>query len=227
MAVALRKRAKAKIMLNVAGALGALFVLAALAGMDPAALRALGVATLIVLALGLLWDGLSLLVQRGPARQRGRNKPRQQRGRVRPRRPTRPAPRASARPATLIVDGSNVMHWNGEASHMVLTRVIAKLVQSGERPHVYFDANVGYKLKGQYLGDRAMAAMLGLPEKRVTVVDAGVPADPVLLEHAIKAGLRVVTNDRFMEWRPQFPQIGNRGFLVKGRWQQGTPMVQL
>jgi hypothetical protein len=217
-AAALRKRAKAKIMLNVAGALGALFVLAALAGMDPAALRALGVATLIVLALGLLWDGLSLLVQRGPARQRGR---------VRPRRPTRPAPRAQARPATLIVDGSNVMHWNGEASHMVLTRVIAKLVQSGERPHVYFDANVGYKLKGQYLGDRAMAAMLGLPEKRVTVVDAGVPADPVLLEHAIKAGLRVVTNDRFMEWRPQFPQIGNRGFLVKGRWQQGTPMVQL
>ncbi|WP_386683518.1 hypothetical protein [Loktanella sp. R86503] len=210
-------------MLNVAGALGALFVLAALAGMAPDALRVLGLATLIVLVLGALWDGLSLLMRHRPAGRRGRSK----RGRGRPGRSTRPAPRAPARPASLIVDGSNVMHWNGEPSQMVLTRVVAKLVQSGECPHVYFDANVGYKLQGQYMGNRAMAKMLGLPENRVTVVDAGVPADPVLLEHAVNAKLRVVTNDRFMEWRPQFPQIGNRGFLVKGHWQQGTPMVQL
>jgi hypothetical protein len=209
-------------MVNVVAALGALFMLAALVGVDPAALRVLGLLTLAVLGLGVVWDALSLLVRRwfAPVVATRRSKLWQ----VKPR---RLEPRGAGRPATLIVDGSNVMHWNGEASQLVLTRVVAKLIENGERPHVYFDANVGYKLAGRYFDDHHMANMLGLPVKRVTVVDKGTPADPVLLDHAVKAGVRVVTNDRFTDWKSQYPQIGSRGFLVKGRWQQGTPILRL
>lgn len=199
--------------MRMAAALSALFVLLALGGMDPAALRSLGLLTLAALAVGVLWDLLSLL-------RRALRRPLV----IVPR---RVKPQGPGRPPTIIVDGSNVMHWNGEPSELVLIRVVKQLLEKGERPHIYFDANVGYKLADRYFDNQHMAAMLALPIERVTVVDKGTPADPVLLEHAVAAGVRVLTNDRFLDWKTQFPQVGERGFLVKGRWQQGTPMLRL
>ena len=196
-------------MMPAAAALATLCVLLALGGAPVEALQRLAQVTLVALAGGVLWDVLRLL---------------------------RPAPRrapdqtgldqAADRP-TIVVDGSNVMHWGGTPSRMVLTRVVAELVARGERPHVYFDANVGYKLADRFIDGPEMAGILQLPTDRVTVVDRGTPADPALLAHAVRARLRVVTNDRFIDWKPQFPQVGSPGFLVKGRWQEGTPMLRL
>ncbi len=202
--------------MRIGMACATLFVLLAVGGMDPDMLRGLGLLTLVFLALGLLWGLLGLL----PGRRR--------RGRPPGTAPARRDRGAGITPVpTVVVDGSNVMHWNGDPSALVLGRVIKALIDKGERPHVYFDANAGYKLADRFMNAAELAEMLSLPAAHVTVVDRGEPADPVLLEHAVRIGARVVTNDRFLDWKLQFPAIGNRGFLVKGRWQEGAPILQL
>ncbi|MFZ3582498.1 NYN domain-containing protein [Loktanella sp. DJP18] len=194
----------------VAAALAALFVLLALGGADPQGLHGLGLLVLAAMALGVVWDIMFLVLRR-----------RRPTGRVVPRRvPPRIGP-------TILVDGSNVMHWNGDPSAKVLARVVQNLLERGERPHVYFDANAGYKLADRYLGPAALGAMIGLPGQNVTVADSGCPADPLLLDHASRSRLRIVSNDRFRDWCQQFPGATRHGALVKGRWREGTPLLQL
>ena len=199
-------------MMPLAAALAALFVLLALGGAEPAALAGLGRVTLAALGLGLVWDVAALLL-------RGR------RGRVAP---ARVPPRDRRDGPTILVDGSNVMHWKDNApSGQVVARVVQALEARGERPHVYFDANAGYKLGDRFMDARALGQVIGLPAARITVADSGTPADPLLLDHAARARLRIVTNDRFQDWRVQFPVAGTRGALVKGHCQDGTPILRL
>jgi hypothetical protein len=126
----------------------------------------------------------------------------------------------------IIVDGSNVMHWGGEPSVLVLTRVLAALVNAGLTPIVYFDANVGYKLWDRHANAQSAAKKLGLDPRVVIVAPSGVTADELLLEAAVDNGLRVVTNDRFLDWRVEYPKAGKKGFLVKGEWRQGSVMLR-
>jgi hypothetical protein len=125
----------------------------------------------------------------------------------------------------IVVDGSNVMHWGGDPSMMVLQRVVGALKERGYEPIVYFDANVGYKLSKKHIKGHDIARELGLPTGDVTLVPSGTPADPILLKHAAEDGMRVVTNDRFLDWKQDFPKINDKGFLVKGRWQQGSVIL--
>ncbi len=118
----------------------------------------------------------------------------------------------------ILVDGSNVMHWNGAPSELVLAAILRDLRGLGYTPLVYFDANVGYKLYNAYANGRMMAARLNLPRWQVEVVPSGVVADERLLERATRGGMQIVTNDRFLDWKPHFPRIGEHGFLIKGRW---------
>ena len=122
----------------------------------------------------------------------------------------------------IIVDGSNVMHWGGDPSILTLSRVLRALTQVGFHPIAYFDANVGYKLADMHLGPTHLAQQIGLPPRQVIIVPGGVQADGLILEHAVLHGLRVVTNDRFLDWKAQFPDISRRGFLVKGTWREGN-----
>ena len=64
--------------------------------------------------------------------------------------------RAFAKPRpVIVVDGSNVMHWNDDVpSVRTLTLVLADLTARGFAPHVFFDANVGYKLWGRSISAR-------------------------------------------------------------------------
>jgi Zc3h12a-like Ribonuclease NYN domain len=192
--------------MGLTSALAALIVLLVIGGAAPADLQGLALALLVALGLEVV-AGLATLIRRwsrGPAQP----------------------PRAE-RQTEGVVDGSNVMHWNGAPSALVLTRVVAALTARGERPHVYFDANVGYKLQDRFMDATAMAFMLDLSPARVTLADRGNPADPLLLDYAIRLGVRVLSNDRFRDWRDAYPQIGTRGFLVRGRWQQGTVILDL
>ncbi|WP_052700911.1 NYN domain-containing protein [Loktanella sp. S4079] len=125
----------------------------------------------------------------------------------------------------IIVDGSNVMHWGGDPSAKVLARVITALKNRGYDPVVYFDANVGYKLADKHMGPRELASVIGVPAADIALAPSGSPADPILLKHAADEGLRVVTNDRFLDWKQQFPKVGDKGFLVKGRWQEGSVIL--
>jgi len=121
----------------------------------------------------------------------------------------------------IIVDGSNVMYWGGEPSAQVLVGVLKTLRAQDLIPLVYFDANVGYKLWDRYADAETIARKLRGDPTRIFVVPKGVTADELLLQAAADHGLRVVTNDRFLDWRGQFPQIDDTVALVKGRVHPG------
>lgn len=149
------------------------------------------------------------------------------------RRKSKPAPRRRHRlsrpldPAkNIVVDGSNVMHWDGEPSALILNRVLVALDEKGLNPVVFFDANVGYKLWDRHANARHVAPKIGVAVDRVVVAPSGVTADELLLEFAVKHGLRVVTNDRFLDWRVKYPRAGEKGFLVKGEWRQGNVILR-
>ena len=134
--------------------------------------------------------------------------------------------RGRAKPARaqtiVIVDGSNVMHWGGDPSEVVLKRVIASLQDRGLTPYVIFDANVGYVLRGRHLADASMARMVGLPDAQVFVVESGVTADERILQVASENGYRVVSNDRFRDWTVKYPLVGRKGRILRGAWKSGS-----
>jgi hypothetical protein len=127
--------------------------------------------------------------------------------------------RLFARPRpVIVVDGSNVMHWAGEVPTVgALELVLADLVGRGFVPHVFFDANVGYKLVGRHVGPDDLARALALPRSQVFVAPSRTPADPLLIAHAIRTRARVVSNDRFRDWREDFSALADKGFLVQGK----------
>ena len=123
---------------------------------------------------------------------------------------------------SVVVDGSNVMHWGGDPSLKVLSRVLKELEIRGLEPVVYFDANVGYKLTGKHVKPAVLAADLGLSEDQVIYAPKRVPADEILLAHATRDKLRVVTNDKYLDWKQKFPKVGEKDFLIKGIWKEGS-----
>jgi Zc3h12a-like Ribonuclease NYN domain len=139
--------------------------------------------------------------------------------------------RAKAKPTVkedwILVDGSNVMHWqDGVADLATLQAVVAKLKDLGYFPGVVFDANAGWKLQGRYLHDGHLARLLGLESRQVMVVPKGSQADPFLLETARDFGVRIVTNDRFRDWAETNPEVREPGFLIRGGLNDGQVWLQ-
>ncbi len=129
--------------------------------------------------------------------------------------------KASARP--ILVDGSNVMHWQNEVAQIATVRLVVDALEArGFHPGVVFDANVGYKIGDRYQDDAALARMLGLTENQVLVVPKGTPADPCLLQTARDLGARVVTNDRYRDWAEAHPEVRRPGFLIRGGFRDGS-----
>jgi hypothetical protein len=134
--------------------------------------------------------------------------------------------RAQAGPSTpeawVLVDGSNVMHWQDGAPALApLTSVILRLTGLGYVPGIVFDANAGWKLQGRYLRDGELAWLLGLEKRQVLVVPKGSQADPFLLQTAREFGARIVTNDRYRDWADAHPEVLEPGFLIKGGMRDG------
>lgn len=132
------------------------------------------------------------------------------------------APEAGLPPNAILVDGSNVLHWGGAPSSLVLQRVVRALEDKGYVPIVFFDANVGYLLGDRYFDEAKMAEIVGVPQQHVCVVGKGVVADESILMFATDYNLRVVTNDRYRDWRVRFPHAAKKGALVGGLWQEGS-----
>jgi hypothetical protein len=129
--------------------------------------------------------------------------------------------------APILIDGSNVMHWNnGTPDIHVVRRVVDALQHHGHTPGVVFDANVGYKISNRFLGDEAMANRLNLPVEQVMVSPKGVPADQFLLQAARDMDAAIITNDRFRDWAEAFPDVVKPERLVKGGFRQGAPYLK-
>ncbi len=122
----------------------------------------------------------------------------------------------------ILVDGSNVMYWGQEPSSLVVLRVLRNLEEKGYTPIVFFDANVGYVLDDHYYNEAKIAWLIGVPARHVCVVDKGVVADQGILSFATDYNLRVVTNDKYRDWRVKFPHADKKGVLVGGTWRDGA-----
>lgn len=133
-----------------------------------------------------------------------------------------------ARTGLVILDGSNVMHWQAGTPMLETLRAVLDAARAhGMTPGVVFDANAGYLLFGSYMGDRGFARLLNLPRERVMVVEKGTPADPAILTAARDLGARVITNDRYRDWVEQFPQLATPGHLIPGRILDGAVMLEV
>lgn len=133
--------------------------------------------------------------------------------------------RQKARP--ILIDGSNVMHWNkGNPEIKIVRNMVDALKTNGFDAGVIFDANVGYKLDGHYMNDVALARKLGLPVKNVMVSPKGIQADQFLLQAARDMGAPIVTNDRFRDWVDDFPEILDAGKLMRGGFKHGAPYLK-
>lgn len=137
-----------------------------------------------------------------------------------------------ARPARvenwIIVDGSNVMHWQDNTPRLsTLRAVVARLTDLGFTPGVVFDANAGYKIGDRYQHDGALGRLLGLPADRVLVAPKGTPADPLVLASARDLGARIVSNDRFRDWSDAHPEVADPGHLIRGGYVGGKLWLDL
>ena len=124
--------------------------------------------------------------------------------------------------AWILIDGSNVMHWqDGVPDLAPLLGVVERLQDMGYVPGVVFDANAGWKLQGRYLHDAELAWLLGIEDRQVLVVPKGSPADAFLLETAREFGVRIVTNDRYRDWAGKHPEVQDPEFLIRGGVRAG------
>ena len=130
--------------------------------------------------------------------------------------------------AWIVVDGSNVMYWDGETPSLeTVRRVLDAIHDAGFVPLVWFDANAGYLLTGRYLTPWRLAGVLNIDHRQISVAPKGTPADPLLLEQAREMGARVVTNDRFRDWVDDHPFVREPGILVRGRASDGVVSLAL
>jgi Zc3h12a-like Ribonuclease NYN domain len=127
----------------------------------------------------------------------------------------------------VLVDGSNVMHWqDGQPQLLPVQRVIEELTALGYVPGVVFDANAGWKLVGRYLHDGDFARLLNLEPRQVLVVAKGTRADPFLLQTARDFGARIVTNDRCRDFAEAHPEVLEQGFLIRGGMREGKLLLK-
>jgi hypothetical protein len=128
----------------------------------------------------------------------------------------------------ILIDGSNVLHWrDGTPDITVLQQLLRSLQETGHRPAVVFDANVGYKISDRFMNDRSLAKLLGLPVKQVLVAPKGTPADPLILNAARNMQAAIISNDRFRDWLDTFPSETQAHRLIQGGVKRGSVYLKM
>ena len=174
----------------------------------------------LMLLAGVMGLACMILLARAPRTPRARPFP------TPPKTPPKPRERRTRKPPApkkwIVIDGSNVMHWqNSEAQIGPVQQVLREVSARGFSAGVVFDANAGYKLEDRFLDDYALARRLDLPADRVLVVPKGTQADEYILLTARDLGAIVVTNDRYRDWAESFPEVHSAGFLIRGGYRDG------
>ena len=115
-----------------------------------------------------------------------------------------------------------MIYWQDNTPQLApLLQVVHDLSRRGMKPGVVFDANIGYKLTGKFMGERDLSRMLSLPRDQILVVPKGEQADPFLLETARDLNARIVTNDRYRDWADRFPDVAKPEKLITGEMRDG------
>lgn len=115
-----------------------------------------------------------------------------------------------------------MIYWLDNTPQLApLLQVVHDLSRQGMKPGVVFDANIGYKLTGKFMGERDLSRMLSLPRDQILVVPKGKQADPFLLETARDLKARIVTNDRYRDWTDRYPDVARPEMLVTGEMRDG------
>ncbi len=122
----------------------------------------------------------------------------------------------------IVIDGTNVIYWDGDADLDTLRVVVRHLMEKGFAPIVFLDASTRHHLKEPSLDARGFARILGLRRDRVMVCPAQTEADAFILKFAKAEGLPIVSNDRFGDRAQQAKGLK----LVKGVLARGKPILQ-
>ncbi len=108
---------------------------------------------------------------------------------------------------TLLVDGVNVMRANSQDTRLeILMALIVELKRAGGNFCCIFDANAKFQLR-KYSGQRAYEAFLRLVSTyphHFALSTGGLCADELLLQRADSLKQRIVTNDRFNDFRDRY-----------------------
>ncbi len=120
----------------------------------------------------------------------------------------------------IVIDGTNVMYWNGAADLSTLTAVVHSLKARRFLPYVFLDASSRHHLGDKTLNERGFAKALGLHRSRVMVCPAETEADVFILKFARQEGLPILSNDRFRDRAQQAKGIK----MVKGIFANGKPI---
>lgn len=126
-----------------------------------------------------------------------------------------PAPETGNR---IVVDGTNVIYWDGDADLQSLVLVTDALCRRGFEPIIFLDASTRHHLKEPSLDQHAFADALGLPPDQITLCPAGTEADEFLIKYARAESLPIVSNDRFGDRAQQVKGIKRiRGVIAHGK----------
>lgn len=121
---------------------------------------------------------------------------------------TRSAPASPTRDASwtpqILIDGLNVAHWVGRHADLRLPlRLLAELERLHIPAELYFDASAPYRF-----GDaRALYEAERQTSPHIIEVPSGRRADGVMLQRARSTGSRIVTRDRFRDYRSKFRKL--------------------
>jgi len=134
---------------------------------------------------------------------------------------TRPASSTSAaksNPNRIVVDGTNVMYWDGSPSLHSLRLAVDALVKRKLEPIVFLDASTRHHLNDKDLNAKGFARALGLKAHQITICPAGTEADEFLIKYARTEGLPIVSNDRFGDRAKQAKGVKRiRGVVANGK----------
>ena len=122
----------------------------------------------------------------------------------------------------IVVDGTNVMYWDGETAQLdTLRSVVDYLMQRDINPIVFLDASSRHHLKDKSLTEKGFARALGLSQKQVMVCPAGTEADVFILKFAKQEALPILSNDRFSDRS----KLAKGTKIVKGVITAGRPIL--
>ncbi len=121
----------------------------------------------------------------------------------------------------IVIDGTNVIYWDGQPDLRTLQSVVDTLRARKMMPYVFLDASTRHHLGDKSLDEKGFAAALGLPRNRVMVCPAKTEADAFILKFAQERKLPVVSNDRFGDRAAQAKGLK----LIKGVIAGGKPVL--
>ncbi|MCX7558120.1 hypothetical protein OS190_00975 [Sulfitobacter sp. F26204] len=130
-------------------------------------------------------------------------------------------PRRQTKEPQVVIDGTNVMYWDGEADLGTLRAVVDLIKAKGLTPFVFLDASSRHHLGDTSLDEKGFSKALGLRRDSVMVCPARTEADAFILKFAREKSLPVVSNDRFGDRAQQAKGLK----LIKGGIAGGKPIL--